>query len=70
MAIEDCAASLTAQNLVALFQFMISRALGDLDADVRQGFIDAGTKLVQVKGESEMGTLLPLFEACLAGFEQ
>ena len=65
-AVQGCAEGVSARTVTVLFQFLISRALGDSELVVREAFIEAGQRMIEVQGEANLGPLLAQFEQCLS----
>ncbi|GBG78816.1 hypothetical protein CBR_g28040 [Chara braunii] len=62
LALKACAKELTTRDLPAVATFLISRALADLNSDVRYRMVDAGVTIIDVHGKTNVGLLLPIFE--------
>eukprot|EP00656_Telonema_subtile_P052849 TRINITY_DN7467_c0_g1_i2.p1 TRINITY_DN7467_c0_g1~~TRINITY_DN7467_c0_g1_i2.p1 ORF type:complete len:2342 (+),score=823.11 TRINITY_DN7467_c0_g1_i2:10-7035(+) len=61
-ALEGAAALLSSDSVNSLLAFMMKRALGDDQHQVRQQLTTAGIAIVSAHGEAQISTLLPLFE--------
>ncbi|THH11230.1 hypothetical protein EW146_g8121, partial [Bondarzewia mesenterica] len=55
-------------DVVPFFEFLIKdEALGDRNAEVRRGMLDAGTAIIDHHGSSHLAELIAMFEGHLAG---
>eukprot|EP00250_Pteridium_aquilinum_P013931 c21667_g1_i1 orf=228-8111(+) len=64
VALALCAAAdvLTMNDLRVVATFLISRALGDPNMEVRARMVDAGIAIIDKQGKDNVGLLLPIFE--------
>ncbi|KAH7283513.1 hypothetical protein KP509_34G010800 [Ceratopteris richardii] len=53
---------LTTKDLPVVATFLISRALGDSNLEVRSRMVDAGIAIINKHGKDNVGRLLPIFE--------
>ncbi|KAF9987092.1 translational activator of GCN4 [Modicella reniformis] len=67
MALKNIAPLMTASDLQPFAEFLIRQnALGDRNADVRQGMLDAGLAMITAHGAENVHTLIPVFENYLS----
>ncbi|KAF9918095.1 translational activator of GCN4 [Lobosporangium transversale] len=67
MALKNIAPLMTAADLQPFAEFLIRQdALGDRNADVRQGMLDAGLAMITAHGAENVHTLIPVFENYLS----
>lgn len=62
LALTAAADVLTTKDLPVVATFLISRALGDLNMEVRARMVDAGIAIIDKQGKDNVGLLLPIFE--------
>ncbi|KAG0253420.1 translational activator of GCN4 [Actinomortierella ambigua] len=66
-ALKNIAPMMTAEDLKPFANFLIRQeALGDRNADVRQGMLDAGLAMINAHGPEHVHSLIPEFEAYLS----
>ncbi|KAA1470496.1 ARM repeat-containing protein [Dentipellis sp. KUC8613] len=55
-------------DVVPFFEFLVNdEALGDRNADVRRGMLDAGAAVIDLHGSTRLAELISMFETHLAG---
>ncbi|CAM6126914.1 unnamed protein product [Calypogeia fissa] len=62
LALLAAADVLTVRDLPVVATFLISRALADVNQDVRYRMVDAGVAIVDKQGKDNVALLLPIFE--------
>lgn len=64
VALALCASAdvLTMKDLPVVATFLISRALADMNMEVRARMVDAGIAIIDKQGKDNVGLLLPIFE--------
>lgn len=62
LALHSAADVLRTKDLPVVMTFLISRALGDLNADVRGRMINAGIIIIDKHGRDNVSLLFPIFE--------
>eukprot|EP00899_Mesostigma_viride_P018162 jgi/Mesvir1/26347/Mv22521-RA.1 len=65
LALRECVRAVTPADLPGVITFLISTALSDGNADVREHMVQAGVSLIDACGRDHVGTLLPIFERFL-----